>query len=215
MALRDIMDHGGPDPIQGFDVEVWVQDPSTMQTNGGNAIPSNTSGPENGGLVLLGSFTSIVITIRNATEAYMELNQRMPRYLDGEVQIAWVMERGMIDLYTMKQTFGFESMVRSQRFNRSPRFTITFQMNTAGELRDTGIVTPNGGVFNQIPARKTSGRFVLSHCKVDSFHMASTAGKQVVANQWQGVCEGITTIPTIYEQSEQANVANTSVPQNT
>ena len=172
-----ITDHAGPDPIQGYDVDVWVQDAS------------------DGSAVLLGSFTSIVVTIRNATEAYLTLNERIPRYLDGEIQIAWVMEKGLLDVNVLKQTFGFAEMIRTQRINRSPRFTITFNMNTYGELK---IQTPLlnslvNNAANQQMQRDPDGRFELHRCKVDSWHFAATSGKQVVATQWQGVCEGIVT----------------------
>jgi hypothetical protein len=193
MGINSVMDHGGPDPIQGFDVDVWVQDPTRYTAGTGGAAPSPGAA---GGLILLGSFTSIVVTVRNATEAYMELNQRMPRYLDGEVQIAWVMEKGLLDIWSFKQTFGFSMMRRNQRFNRSPRFVITFQSNTAGELNSSVNTSNTNYMTNMI--RQPDGRFVLYMCKVDSWHFAATAGKQVVASQWQGVSEGLGTIGSVY-----------------
>jgi hypothetical protein len=192
--ISAVTDHAGPDPIQGYDVDVWVQDAS------------------DGSSVLLGSFTSIVVTIRNATEAYLTLNERIPRYLDGEVQIAWVMEKGLLDINVLKQSFGFAEMVRTQRFNRSPRFTITFSMNTYQELKTQ---TPLLNAFTnhasgQQMSRDPDGRFTLVHCKVDSWHFAATSGKQVVATQWQGVCEGIRADADPI-QGEAINGASTAV----
>ena len=206
MAIQDIMDHGGPDPIQGFDVDVWVQDPSRNDLNVNGLV---SPGDQAGSLVLLGSFTSIVVTMRNATEAYMELNQRMPRYLDGEFQIAWVMEKGMLDIWMFKQTFGFSTIRRNIRFNRSPRFVITFQSNTNGELHPV-IHTPNLTYTNNV-VRQTDGRIALYMCKPDSLHIAATAGKQVVASQWQGVAEGFTTLSTPLF-TETVGVADTTIP---
>lgn len=198
-SIANVMDHGGPDPIQGFDVDVWVQDASRVGTGGAS------------NLVLLGSFTSIVVTIRNATEAYLELNQRIPRYLDGEVQIAWVMEKGMVDLYALRQTFGFDRMRRKYRFNRSPRFVITFNVNTAGELNnvrsEAGVINANSDIGNTQILRETNGRYLLWNAKVDSWHFAATSGKQVVANQWQGVCEGIEFIGGQFGQDTSTQVA--------
>lgn len=217
MAIQDVMDHGGPDPIQGFDVDVWVMDGS--RSGADTAVPGSASN-----MVLLGSFTSIVVTIRNATEAYLELNQRIPRYLDGEVQMAWVMEKGMVDLYALRQTFGFDRMRRKYRFNRSPRFLITFNVTTNGELKDTltktssnvgGLIENGSGVWDTMK-RTTTGRYLLYNAKVDSWHFAATSGKQVVANQWQGVCEGIEFLDTaLGDFSANASTVNTSAQAST
>lgn len=196
-------EHGGPAPLQGFDVDVWVQDMSQLSG------PGAASGPSSSGLILLGSFTSIVVTIRNATEAYLELNQRIPRYLDGEVQIAWVMEKGMLDVHVLQQTFGFSEMDRSVRFNRSPRFAITFNMDDYSELQRT--VQLFGGQQDTM-LRQPKGRFVLNYCKVDSYHVAATSGKQTVANQWQGVAEGIRALAVSSSGLEAVPSANTQHP---
>lgn len=169
---------GGADPVQGFDVGVWVQDTSTFQR------------------VLLGQFTSIVVTVRNATEAYLEFGQRYPRYLDGEFQIAFVMEKGLLDINVFQQTFGFKYISRTKRFGRSPRFDVTFAINPvdADILEGTISTDPGAPDFN----RDVTGRFILSTCKVDSWHFASTSGRQVVATQWQGVAEGFAAVTSDY-----------------
>jgi len=173
---------GGADPIQGYDVGVWVNDTSTQQR------------------VLLGQFTSIVVTIRNATEAYMEMGQRYPRYLDGEFQIAYVMEKGLLDLNVFQQTFGFKYISRTKRFGRSPRFDITFAVNPVDADVLEGTVTNamdnTGAAFN----RDVTGRFILVQCKVDSWHFAATSGRQVVATQWQGVSEGFAAVTSDYSE---------------
>ncbi len=196
-SIQKVTDHGGPDPIQGFDVDVWVQDAGNVGNTGSN-------------LVLLGSFTSIVVTVRNATEAYLELNQRIPRYLDGEVQIAWVMEKGMLDIHVLQQTFGFAKMKRDSRFNRSPRFVITFNVFPKDELK-TSMTLPLSQIENNMN-RQPDGRFVLYNCKVDSWHFAATSGKQVVATQWQGVCEGVEAIPGGVNTDANVGYADTTLP---
>lgn len=178
---------GGADPIQGYDVGVWVSDAS----NDANRV-------------LLGQFTSIVVTVRNATEAYVEMGQRYPRYLDGEMQIAFVLEKGLLDVNVFQQTFGFKRMSRNKRFGRSPRFNISFVMNPV----DADILEAPIGTSLDADApwdRDVTGRFVLESCKMDSWHVASTSGRQVVATQWQGVAEGFAAIPGDYSEISDLN----------
>lgn len=200
--IRRVMDHGGPDPFQGFDVAVWVQDPSRNGTAG------NLDGVDN--MVLLGEFTSLIVTVRNATEAYLEFNSRIPRYLDGEMQMAFVMEKGQVDMFVLRQTFGFDEMRRNKRFNRSPRLAITFNVDTNGEL-NSRVVMPNKQYMTEM-SRSTSGRYIMHNCKIDSWHFAATAGKQVVANQWQGVFEGIEMLNTSINLDQGVLGADTSIP---
>ena len=179
------------DPLQGYDADVWALDQST------------------GNYLLVGRFTSIQVTIRNATEPYMEFNQRVPRYLDGEIQIGWVLERGQIDSRILQQTFGVSALTRELRLNRMPRLQITFEMN-AHELdtvnaggatgpdyqSDQGIIGNGGLLLGNGPAgydqrRKASGQLMLTFCKVDSLTIGAMAGRSVIANRWEGLAEGI------------------------
>ena len=177
------------DPLQGFDADVWVVDQGTGNYN------------------LVGRFTSIQLTVRNATEPYLEMNQRVPRLLDGEFQFGWVLERGMLDSRVLEQTFGFNSITRELRNNRNVRFQISFSVNAA-ELQDSdaslnsgtaasagGSVTSDqtGSVYNQ--SRHSTGEYVLTFCKVDSFTIGVNAGRNVIANRWEGMCEGIEYVP--------------------
>lgn len=160
------------DPIQGFDCDVWVTSQATGQ------------------LTWVGNFTSIQIVVRNATEPYLELNQRVPRLLDGEYQMGWVLERGQLDVNALADTFGITAISRELRLSRSPRFQITFEMN-APEL-DRLAYTPNGEISNQsVSNRDTTGQYLLTFCKVDSYTIGVMAGRSVVANRWEGMCEGI------------------------
>ena len=182
------------DPLQGYDADVWAVDQAT------------------GNYLLVGRFTSIQITIRNATEPYMEFNQRVPRYLDGEIQIGWVLERGQIDTRILEQTFGVSALTRELRLNRMPRFQITFEMN-AHELdtvnaggstgpdyqADQGIIGNGGLLLGNGPAgydqrRKASGQMMLTFCKVDSLTIGAMAGRSVIANRWEGLAEGIESV---------------------
>lgn len=174
----NMLNQGGADPLQGFDVGVWVADQSS------------------GGKVLLGQFTSVVMTVRNATEIYLEMGQRYPRYLDGEFQIAYVLEKGLLDVNVFQQTFGFNQLTRRKRFGRSPRFEITFSMNPV----DADVLEADINSIDQSGTwrRDVTGRFVLETAKIDSWHLAATSGRHVVAIQWQGVAEGFTSITSDY-----------------
>jgi hypothetical protein len=176
--FKSVVNNAGFDPLQGYDADVWVVDQGTGSFN------------------LVGRFTSIQMVIRNATEPYMEYNQRFPRHLDGDIQIGWVMERGQLDARVFEQTFGLKTLGREIRVNRMPRFQITFQTK-ADELDGKGITAEAGSTGATNPSsetyltRKSNGRLVLSMCKVDTFTMGSTAGRQVIANRWEGMAEGI------------------------
>lgn len=182
------------DPMQGFDADVWVIDQATGKYN------------------LVGRFTSIQFTVRNATEPYLELNQRVPRLLDGEFQFGWVLERGMLDSRVLEQTFGYNAITRELRNNRNARFQISFSVQApelqnkgrtvAGETaslfgKQTNSAYTAGGqqtgeiadkVFHE---RLAIGEYLLTFCKVDSFTLGINAGRNVIANRWEGMCEGV------------------------
>lgn len=185
------------DPFQGFDVEVYAADQAT------------------GKYFLTGRFTSIQLTIRNSTEPYLEFNQRSPRYLEGEFQIGFVLERGMIDARVMAQTYGVNAIRRDLRLNRGPRMQIAFEISAdslhnvsaggGGFTRErqnieqgyanTGELIPNiDSSINQSGEsirRQAKGRYVMSYCKMDSLTIGATAGRSVVANRWEGLAEDI------------------------
>lgn len=184
-AFKSIVNNGSLDPIQGYDVDVWAIDQGTGAYN------------------LVGRFNSIQVLLKNSTENYLEFNQRMPRNLDGEIQIGWIMERGMLDARVLEQTFGVSSIDRSGRINRMPRLQITFSLD-ARELSEGRVINSSGNNFsgNDQTSNSTSDNYtfgkrqvnhemVLSFCKVDNLTIAAGAGKQVVANRWEGLAEGI------------------------
>lgn len=176
------------DPMQGFDADVWVMDQATGKYN------------------LVGRFTSIQFTVRNATEPYLELNQRVPRLLDGEFQFGWVIERGMLDARVLEQTFGYNAITRELRNNRNVRFQISFSV-AAPELETSGktVANENDSSFGEVATnpsasqnvgssfatRSAVGEYLLTFCKVDSFTLGINAGRNVIANRWEGMCEGI------------------------
>jgi hypothetical protein len=206
------------DPLQGFDADIWILDQATGRN------------------ILVGRFTSFQLTVRNSTEPYLEFNQRIPRYLDGELQIGWVCERGLLDVRVIEQTFGFDTLSRELRLNRQPRFNITVQLNAQeldsnsfgaesgkgstidnATIQNGELIIGNNDTFrsvgdrNNYARRKAAGELNLQYCKLDSFTMGMMAGRSVIANRWEGLAEGIQFIDrTNVWAGTQAQGASTS-----
>lgn len=192
------------DPIQGNDVDVWVEDPAYRGPNGrGGGV---------GAKILMGSFNSIVITLRFSTEPYQTFRQRIHRLLDGDIQIAFVLERGWIDTAVHVQTFGFSKISRAARVGRSPRVEITLNVDTRGELPTQ---FQEWYLSGEHATRMTDGQLKLTRAKMDSLHQAISAGKQLGVNQWQGLAEGYEVVGIQgYDNVGQTGVADYITDQN-
>jgi hypothetical protein len=134
-GIHTTTDFGGPDPIQGYDVDIWVQRLDLATAGLGDTPPSDTN-LAFGGQVLLGSFTNIKLMIRNSTEAYLEWDSRNPIYFDGETQIAFSLEKGLIDMDVLRETFGVSVFGYRTSYNLLPRMNITFNVNTVSYDRE-------------------------------------------------------------------------------
>ncbi|MBD2201548.1 hypothetical protein H6G33_09335 [Calothrix sp. FACHB-1219] len=202
----------GLDPLQGYDFETWCQDTSS------------------GKIAWFGKFQSLTLSVRNATETYLELGQRVPIYLDGEIQIAWVLEQGLVDMAFIERTFGTDTITRDSQLTRGPRFQITFdalatrliiddaslgqrsndQINRLGAAS----ILParvNASKLGTIPAnRAASGRYELQRCKPDSVSLGIMPGRRVAAVRWEGVAEGIRYIPNQTVQQAKSNTTTSS-----
>ena len=117
----------------------------------------------------------------------------MPRYLDGEINIEWQMESGLVDSRILQQTFGFDSLSPDEYIKRMPRFQIHFVMDSPGLVNRR---------------RDATGQLVLTFCKVDALTLAATAGRSVVANRWEGVAEGIKFVDTFKRTMEDTTLQN-------
>ena len=119
------VNNAGIDPIQGFDFECWAQDTAS------------------GEIAFFGRFQSLTLSIRDATETYLELGQRIPIYLNGEIQIAWVLEQGLLDMAFVVRTFGVQDITRgrSQTLSRGPRFHIAFDADAADRVSTIAGIT--------------------------------------------------------------------------
>lgn len=207
LFLTPAVNNFGLDPFSGFDFEVWVNDVSSGQ------------------VAWFGKFQSLTLSIRNSTETYLELGQRVPVYLDGEFNIAWVLEQGLVDGEFMGRTFGTNEIGRDQVLGRSPRFQITFDANAAelvsspltrsgtdsrrlGSLDfwniDSNVDNQSGIEFPSNSAasrnRRAKFRYEITRCKVDNYSVGFMPGRRVPAQRWEGVAEGIRYIPESVQQ---------------
>lgn len=188
-----------------------------------------------GQIAFFGRFQSLTISIRDATETYLELGQRLPIYLNGEIQIAWVLEQGLVDMKFIVRTFGVDNIRRDQVVARGPRFHIAFDANAADKVRQTATASlelteenaglnsfdNTGATFRQGDASPlftnympsggptNSGRYEMMRCKVDSVSLGIMPGRRVAAVRWEGVSEGIS-----YVKESLQRFKNSSANQN-
>lgn len=168
------------DPLQGYDLKVTVVEPKD----------GNGSGS---GERLLGKFNTFMWRLVNQTEAYISLNERIPRMLDGEVLVVWSLDQGLINMDVVSNTFGS-----------------SFAEKFAGETARTGAVQPRQKRFNLIcTGSLVSGtvtgeegfqlggdllpdvKIELKMARVDTLTFGVAPGRAVAANSWQGTAEGV------------------------
>lgn len=188
----------GNQPFSGYHFNVFVNDAAS------------------GNIAWVGGFQSFTYSIRNATETYLELGQRVPTYLDGEINIAWVLEQAMLDGAWMERTFGTREVSREQLLQEFPRFQITYDCNAEnlvptdrtnkelaarlGAANFTSALSGGGNIANPsgltLPAnasqkRITNFRYEFLRCKVDNISVGIMPGRRTPAQRWEGVAEGI------------------------
>ncbi len=176
------------DPLAGFDVEVWCTDLNT------------------GRILDVGQFQSCTLTVRNATETYLPLGTRSPRYYDGEIQIAWVLERGKLSTDYLEAWFGTSDISAERYLSRGPRFQITIDFNAVelqGAINNTTYVVgseqksspnffkPANSKEGYLVERQSKGQLHLTRCKLDSMSTGIMPGRRIIADRWEGVAEGI------------------------
>lgn len=188
-----------------------------------------------GGVAFFGRFQSLTVSVRDATETYLELGARIPIYLNGEIQIAWVLEQGLVDMSFIVKTFGVKHIRRDQVLTRGPRFQIAFDANAAelvnwsnanqgqqkgesgnwlrGQRQQSNFVNSTTAVENasslDASQPQAAGRYEMQRCKVDSVSLGIMPGRRVAAVRWEGVSEGISylqdTVQTFKDRLLQAS----------
>lgn len=177
MKNRVVVNNATLDPIQGFHLNVYMNDMAS------------------GAPVMVGGFTSFQKTMRNATEAYMPFGRKTPRLLDGEFQYGWVLERGLLDIRILEDCFGFSRVGAEFKADPTPRFVITVEIN-APELHESGVHNDQNGnsgtARNPSSAKRSAkGKYQLLFAKIDSVTLGAMAGRNVVAVRLEGLCESI------------------------
>lgn len=140
-----------PKPIQGFDVSVQVIGPN---------------GPE-----LTGEYQECEFSVKNETEDYLELGERIAQILDGEVKIEGKIKRGWMSLTVLKSVFGSGTLRRGEKLPASPRFVITFSVNA--------------------PEKGLSGRYKFEQVVIPDLSISIAAGKGVVKKDLSFKAEGV------------------------
>lgn len=169
------------DPLQGYDIRVR----SVAATGDGKGR-------------LVGAFNTFMWRIINQTEAYIALNQRVPRMLDGEVIAVWSLEQGMISIDVVANTFGdsVATTFSKGRNNIIPRQLRMGLVVEAGIGTTINTPTDTSGWFGQAGFNLDGGdkpnlAVKLKYARVDTLTFGVAPGKAVAGNSWQGTAEGV------------------------
>ncbi len=122
--------------------------------------------------------------MRDATETYLELGQRIPIYLNGEIQIAWVLEQGLLDMAFVARTFGITEIRRDKLVKRGPRFHIAFDANAFGRDNQTTSATSDTNRSDRLGRVNFRDSFVSSIPGNNASLFSGLAGtsNQVIGN---------------------------------
>lgn len=151
----------------------------------------------NGNPVWFGGFQSLTLSVRNATETYLPVGERMPMYLDGEIQIAWVLEKGLVDGSFLEKAFGLTNskLKRCDCIPESTRFIISFKTSCPPKFEGNSreFLNLDKNYFQTDNSLNLDRDFEmrLLYCKVDNMSLGIMPGRRVVAERWEGVSEGI------------------------
>ena len=138
-------------PIQGFDVSVQIV---------------GQNGPE-----MVGEFQECEFSIKNEVEEYLELNERIPQLLDGEVKIEGKVKRGWVSMNILEAIYGSGTLRRGSRLPASPRFVIIFSIKA--------------------PEKGLSGRYKFEQAIFPDLSISIAAGKGVVKKDLSFKAEGL------------------------
>ncbi|WCK53837.1 hypothetical protein PP175_21345 [Aneurinibacillus sp. Ricciae_BoGa-3] len=138
-------------PIQGYDVSVTLVGPN---------------GPE-----LVGEFQECDINIKNDTETYLEMNERISMILDGEITIDGKLKKGWINMDIVQRVYGTPSMQRGVKIPQQPRFTMTTLVDA--------------------PQKGLNGQIKLLNVIIPELSLTMKSGKAVVDSDFTYKAEGI------------------------
>lgn len=172
------------DPLQGYDIKVTA----TEHSGGNNAGESTTKR-------LVGRFNSFMYRVVSQTEAYLTLDERIPRMLDGEVIVVWSLDQGLVNPNVVENTFGKKfadafAQGRGHLIPRQNRFLLKAEAGKGTTIHaDTPIGETGFNVGDGTDLPKYQAKLVF--CRVDTLTFGISPGKAVAANSWQGTAEGV------------------------
>lgn len=137
--------------IQGYDATVLITGPQ---------------GPE-----LVGDYQEVEFSVKEEVEEYLELGERIPAILDGEIKIEGKLKRGHILLDIVRRIWGQAALKRGSRIPPAPRFTIVVSINA--------------------PEKGFVGRHRLLECKIAGLDLALKSGRSVMEENLDFKAEGI------------------------
>jgi hypothetical protein len=137
--------------IQGYDATVLITGPQ---------------GPE-----LVGDYQEVEFSVKEEVEEYLELGERIPAILDGEIKIEGKLKRGHILLDIIRRIWGQAALKRGSRIPVSPRFTVVVSINA--------------------PEKGFVGRYRLLECKIAGLDLALKSGRSVMEENLDFKAEGI------------------------
>lgn len=138
-------------PVQGFDVSVMIV---------------GANGPE-----LVGEYQECEFSVKNETEEYLELNERIATILDGEIKIEGKVKRGWMSMDLLQRVFGASTMRRGTRIPASPRFVVAFSVDA--------------------PEKGLKGRYKFEQAVFPELSISVSAGKGVAKKDLSFKAEGI------------------------
>lgn len=174
------------DPFQGFDIKVTVRNEGT-DTN-----------------ILKGAFTGFMCRIQVQTEAYLALNQRVPRMLDGLIITTWMLEQGLQTNTPIKDTFG-EGFARGfgagrvspsgNAIPRTRRFAIDMETMSVGlpaALEESTFwATTDLEGDSAANAEDILLLMTLRYARIDNGNFGVVAGGRVATSSWQGTAQSV------------------------
>lgn len=174
------------DPLQGFDIQVSVR----------------ATGGVSGDVVLQGAFTGFMCRIQVQTEAYLALNQRVPRMLDGLIIASWMLEQGMQSNKPVAETFGKPFAVGFAKgrtvgnaIPRTRRFLIDMETSAAAIPdtidESTFWTTLENSDTAADPASLKKLVLTAHYARIDNGNFGVVAGGRVASSSWQGTAQHV------------------------
>ncbi|SHN73155.1 hypothetical protein [Desulfitobacterium chlororespirans] len=137
--------------LQGFDVSVTIV---------------GDNGPD-----LVGEYQEVEFTIKEDSESYLALGERIAEILDGQITIEGKLKRGHTQLDIINRIWGAKALKRGEKIPSAPRFAISFNVDA--------------------PGKGFSGKYRLLACKIDELAIKAQSGKNVVSEDLSFKAEGI------------------------